>query len=446
MSDRSSVRAAAARLLDRALASRQPLDGLLAPALADRPARDRALLRSLVLGSLRWLRRLDAALAAASSRPLERIDPELLAPLRVAAFQLLCLDRVPAHAAVKEAVDEARRRSHRGGAGFVNAVLRRLAARPRLEDWPVEEGDPVRRLAVETSHPDFLVERWLARFGEPETRRLLAANNRPKPLQLLAFRDRGGPAALAAALAEEGIATAPAELSPLALTVTGGDPLASAAFRRGELYVQDDASQAAALVPPPAAGETVLDAAAAPGGKSLALVAWEPSVRPVLAELSPARLGRLRRNLRRLGRPLPLVVADARRPALAGGFHRVVADLPCSGTGTLRRHPELKWRLSPEEIGRLAEQATAMLDALAGQLAPGGLLVAITCSLEAEENEAVVAELVARRPELEPVDLAPVLPSELAAHVFARGGWRLMPTAKRDGFTVHVLRRHPLPS
>ncbi len=437
----SSVRAVAAAVLERALGERLGLERLLRSAARPFADRDRALLRSLVVGSARWLRRLDAVLAAASSRPLARIDPVLLAPLRVGLFQLLYLDRVPAHAAVDEAVAEARRRSHRGGAGFVNAVLRRVAATPPLDAWPVEEDDPLRRLAIETSHPDFLVERWTERFGEAAVRRLLAANNRRKPLQLLAFRDRGGREALAAALASEGVETGPAELSPLALTVRRGDPLASDAFRRGDLYLQDDASQAAALVPPPAAGERVLDAVAAPGGKSFALVAWQPELRPLLADRSLPRLLTTRANLRRLGRPLPLVAADARRGGPGGRFDRVVADLPCSGTGTLRRHPELKWRLTPERIDRLAARGLEILDGLAERVAPGGRLLAITCSLEAEENERLAERFLARHPSFE---LAPVhgpLPGGLAEGGGNEGRWRVLTAGDHDGFTLHLLHR-----
>ena len=438
---RRPLRALAASLLDQTLAGRLPLDPLLRSATAPLAARDGALLRSLVLGSTRWLRRIDAVLATASSRPLARIDPPLLAPLRLAVYQLLFLDRVPAHAAVDEAVAEARRRSHRGGAGFANAVLRRVAGAPTLAQWPVEETDPLRRLAIETSHPDLLVERWLQRFGETATRELLAANNRAKPLQLLAFRDRGGREQLAAALAGEGVETEPSELSPLGLTVRAGDPLATEAFRRGDLYLQDDASQASALVPPPVAGESVLDVAAAPGGKSFATIAWEPAARPLLADAAAERLPALRANLGRLGRRLPLVLADGRRPPLTARFDRVMVDLPCSGSGTLRRHPELKWRIGRREIDRLAGQGLEILAGAAAAVRPGGLLVAITCSLEAEENELMVERFLARRAEFAPTPLTGRLPRSLAPGGGERGLWRVLTGGDHDGFTVQVLRR-----
>jgi 16S rRNA (cytosine967-C5)-methyltransferase len=436
-----NVRVAAAWVVERTLSSLAPAASFLAPLLARFDERDRGLLQELVYGTLRWLRRLDHVIGRASSRRLADIEPPLLAPLRVAAYQILFLDRVPAHAAVHEAVEQAHALTHRGAASFVNAVLRAIARSPRLGDWPVEEADPVRRLAVEMSHPDFLVERWTAIWGAARARALLAANNRGKPIQLLAFCDRGGRELLAESLIDEGLEVEPAPLSPLGLTVRRGDPLATAAFARGDCYVQDEASQAAALIPPPDPGERVLDAAAAPGGKTFALVAREPSLAPLLADLSFERLARVRANLARLGRRLPVVAADAGAPPFAGVFDRVVLDLPCTGTGTLRRHPELKWRISREEIGRLAGQAGRMLDGVAPRVAPGGLLAAITCSIEPEENERVIERFLARHPEFSPLPLAGMLAPPLDAGIEAPGRWRVLPGGDHDGFTANVLVR-----
>jgi 16S rRNA (cytosine967-C5)-methyltransferase len=445
------VRAAAGWVLDRTLHSLAPVDSYLTSALPRFDERDQGLLRELVMGSLRWLRRLDQIIADASNRSFDRIEPALHSPLRIAAYQLLFLDRVPAHAAVHEAVEQAHQLTHRGGASFVNGVLRRIARDPRLDSWPVREADPLRRLALEMSHPDFLVERWLRRFGSAATLELLAANNRAKPMQLLAFRDRGGRELLAEALIDEGIEVEPATLSALGLTVRRGNPLASPAFRRGDFYVQDEASQAAAMVPPPRPGEKVLDAAAAPGGKTFALLAREPAVAPVLADVSPDRIALLCENLRRLGRRLPLLVADAGMPPLRaaaglagvrdGGFDRVVLDLPCTGTGTLRRHPELKWRISPGEIGRLSRQALRLLAGAAPLVRAGGLLVAITCSLEPEENEQVAASFLAGHPELSPLPLAGLLDPPLVAGIAGEGGWRVLTGGDHDGFSVSVLAK-----
>ncbi|HXT19158.1 MAG TPA: transcription antitermination factor NusB, partial [Thermoanaerobaculia bacterium] len=403
--------------------------------------RDQGLLRELVMGSLRWLRRLDHVISLASNRSFDAIEPALRSPLRIATYQLLFLDRVPAHAAVHEAVEQAHQLTHRGGASFVNGVLRSIAREPHLDAWPVKESDPVRRIALEKSHPDFLVSRWLHRFGTARTLDLLDANNRSRPMHLLAFRDRGGRELLAERLIDEGLEVEATRLSPLGLTVRQGNVLATAAFRDGDCYVQDEASQAAALLPPPRAGERVLDAAAAPGGKSFALLAAEPGVRPTLADAGLPRLATLRQNLRRLGRPLPMLAADAARAPFGAAFDRVVLDLPCSGTGTLRKNPELKWRISEDEIGRLAAQAERLLAESATLVAPGGVLAAITCSLEAEENEEVGERFLAAHAEFRPLPLAELAEPELRAGVEAPGRWRVLPAGDHDGFTVQVFAR-----
>ena len=435
---RSDVRRLAARTLERVLASRAPAQGPLEEAATGLEPRDRRLLRELVLGSLRWRGRLDHVLECASGRAVGKVRRRLRAPLRIGLYQLLYLDRVPAFAAVDQAVSEARRRAGARAAGFVNAVLRRVAGRPDLDSWPVESEEITARLAIETSHPEFLVRRWLERFGEAATRRLLAASNRPKPMSLLALEDR---VRLAGELRRAGVETVSGSFSPSSLRVTAGEPLLTAAFGRGAFYVQDEASQAAALVPPPRPGEVVLDAAAAPGGKGFALAAVDRSVWIAAGDVSLARLRRLRANHERLGSAERLLALDAAQPPFGAVFDRVIADLPCSGSGTLARHPELKWRLSPSEIDRLAAAGLEILEGLAPAVRPGGLLIAITCSLEREENEDVVARLLERRPELEPVDLQQILDPESARHVETAGRWRLLTGAEHDGFTVHVLRR-----
>jgi 16S rRNA (cytosine967-C5)-methyltransferase len=424
--------------VDLALSSRTPVDGALAAVQAALEPRDRRLLQQLVHGTLRWLLRLDDVIARAADRPLERIDGELRAPLRVGAFQLLFLDRIPAHAAVSEAVDEARRRAPRG-AGFANAVLRRISRAPRLEEWPVERADPIERLAVESSHPLFLVRRWLDAFGREATEGILRANNGKRPLQLLAVK--GERARVARLLAEEGVSTHPLELAPDGLEVEEGNALATEAFAAGEVYAQDQASQAAALIPPPQAGERVLDAAAAPGGKSFALLARQPGLEVTAADVAVDRALLLRANCERLGRRLPLLVADAARPALGATFDRVIVDLPCTGTGILARHPDLKWRLGEKEIGRLAARAARLVAGAAALVRPGGQLVAITCSIEQEENEQVTHAFLERSSSFELLPLDERLEPAMRAGVGGPGFWRLLPSASNDGFTVHVMRR-----
>ena len=435
------VRSAAARVVESTLRSRRPVDVILRSAETGLEPRDRRLLRELVLGTLRWLRRLDCVIDAASTRRLRDIDARLLTPLRMAVYQLLFLDRIPAHAAVDEGVNEARRRTHRGGAGFVNAVLRRVARDPRLEAWPVTEEDPMRRLAVETSHPDLLVGRWIRFFGEERTRGLLDANNRVKPLQILTFREKGGCETTAAALSAAGVVTHPSQVSPLGLVVDQGDPVGTPCFSEGRIYLQDVASQAAALVPPPGVGERVLDVAAAPGGKSFSLLAYEAEMKLVAADRRWSRLQILRANRDRLGLDIGLLLADGLRPSLRPLFDRVVLDLPCTGTGTLRKNPELKWRVSEEEIRRLSRQGSEMLRTAAALVRPGGILAALTCSLEPEENADVVSRFLAGNRDFSPVPLASELPSPLDSWVTGPGSWQILPEDVHDGFTVHALRR-----
>lgn len=439
-SPHDQVRAEAAWVVERTLSSRAPVDAFLDKALERSDPRDAGLLWELVLGTLRWLRRLDYVIDRVSDRGIEKIEPALLPPLRVGVYQLLFLDRVPVHAVVNEAVEHARSATHRGGASFVNAVLRRIARESSPEAWPVRGTDPIRKLAVELSHPDFLVRRWCSRIGAERTRRLLEANNRPKPLHLMAFRDRGGRELLAERLIDEGCEVEPSALAPLGLKVRSGRPFETAAFQRGDFYVQDEAGQASALVPPPMAAETVLDVAASPGGKSFALMAAEPEVRCTMADLDLTRLMTLRSNRERLRRQAPILVADGRRLPFGAGFDRVVVDAPCSGTGTLRKHPELKWRLSESEIERLAAGAVDLLGAGAETVRPGGLLILVTCSLEEEENEGATKRLREARPDFAPADLEGRVPP-CGEHVPEEGSWRLWTAGDHDGFSVSVLRR-----
>jgi 16S rRNA (cytosine967-C5)-methyltransferase len=436
------ARSSAAWALDRILGSKSPADRILSQAALQLSGRDTRLLQELVMGCLRWLRRLDQVIATASSRRWRDIDSRLWSPLRVGAYQLLFLDRIPAHAAVDQAVDEAGRRTHRRGAGFTNAVMRSLAQEPHLEAWPVSESDAIRRLAVETSHPDFLVRRWLERFGDERTRRLLAANNRVKPLHLLAFGDRGGRQRLIDVLASEDVLAETSAVSPLGLTVKAGEVLRTQAFERGDFYIQDEASQLAALVPPPAPGERVLDVAAAPGGKTFALLAAESSTRVVAADLNLSRLRTLHTNVDRLRCEVPTLVADGLALPFKQSFHRVVLDAPCTGSGTLRKNPELKWRISETEIQRLGSLGANLIRSAADCVSPKGLLVVITCSLEPEENELVVESFLSNSREFELVPLASELPSPQVSWAIGSGLWRILPGGDHDGFTVQVLRRN----
>lgn len=403
-------------------------------------ARDLRLFRELVSGTVRWLKFLDAVIERAADRPLRRIDSPLHNHLRVAAYQILFLDRVPARAAVHEAVELAKTAADtsgsRAGAGhFVNAVLRRVARRADPEQWAVESGDSVADLAVNHSHSLELARGWVDRFGVEATRALLETNNRSKSGLGVMSSDRQ---TLAARLREDGAAVEESTLSPLGLVVRG---LEARQVVAAGGYIQDEASQAAALVPPPVASEWTFDAAAAPGGKSLALAAAAPGLSIVAGDLRLDRLSRLAANVRRLGtEEIHMLAGDALAPALRSrSCDRVLFDAPCSGSGTLRKHPELKWRITADEIRRLQALQLEGLRALAPLVAAGGRLCYVTCSIEVEENEAVVEAFLDDAPgwRLEELVLSP----ELAHFITPSGGWQVLPGDNHDGATVHVLRR-----
>jgi 16S rRNA (cytosine967-C5)-methyltransferase len=415
-----------------------PLVGELSRGLS--PA-DQDLLRELVLGTLRWKAALDAEIAGASRIPLAKLAPNLREILEVALYQLRHLDRIPPYAAVSEAVDHARASGGEGAARLVNGVLRGILLLPAPAE-PREAGGAgpqAEALARHFSHPVFLVERWLARFGPEATLRVLAADNAAPSLDLLVNSRRTSRNDLAAALGREGVETEPSPIAPLALTVRSGQPLKTSAFAVGMFSVQDVGAQVLPLLLPP--GGLLVDLAAAPGGKSLSALAHGRATATAAVDRSRARLARVAENARRLGWPEIRPVAGdlAALPLARGRFDRVLLDAPCSGTGTLRKNPEIRYRVSAAAIDRLARAQEESLRAAAALLAPGGLLLYATCSLEEEENERVVAQVLGGDPELALDDIEGA-PESLSPFV-SGARLRLLPDDHTDGFTAHRLRR-----
>ncbi len=377
--------------------------------------------RELVLGVLRWQGTLDALLQPFLRRPVTSLDPVVRAALRVGLFESARLD-TPVPVAVAEAVRVTIALAPRAS-GLVNAVLRRAAAAP----WPdpADEGLP---LALRFSHPEWLVDRWRALLGEERLREALAADQQPAPLWLLT--GAGVPA---------GTAGDALEAHPFVAGVAAvreGVAAAVAALSRGEAYAMDPTAVVVARLLP-STGGPVADLAAAPGGKSLVLALERPGVPMVAGDRHPGRVAMLRRTLGRAPAPPAVIVADAGAPPLPDGrFQAVLLDAPCSGTGTLRRHPEIRWRLEAPDLAALAVVQRALAEAALALLAPGGVLLYATCSLEPEENAGVLAGLDA-----EPVSVAPRLPAAQPRVELPGGGAVLPPTPAGDGFTVHLLRR-----
>jgi 16S rRNA (cytosine967-C5)-methyltransferase len=403
-------------------------DRLAAPDVEALAPRDRAFLHELVLGTLRRRGALDAAIAPLLSTPLADLDAPVRAVLRLAAHQIVHL-RVPDRAAVSEAVDLAKEAAPRG-AGFVNAVLRRLAregAPPELD--PARE--PLAWLTRTGSLPDWLASRWLDRWGTDaaiaRARALLA-----EPTTAVRLNPRHPDAAARAA--EAGLALDPLVV-PGAFRVTAGRTAELAGT--GLLHAQDEGSQLVAHLA--AAPGRTLDACAAPGGKSTLVGDLVGAAGVVVAgEIAPARLRTLAALVARWGAPnVHVVAADALRPPFHGGFDTVLLDAPCSGLGTLARHPDIRWRAQPGDLVRHARRQAALLDALAQVVRPGGRLVYATCSSEPEENQDVVAGFLARRRDFR------LLPLPAWAEPFRDGDYaRTRPeTDGGDSFFAAVLGR-----
>lgn len=402
--------------------------------------RDRAFARELVFGVLRFRRSLDYALESFYRRPLARLQPELRTALRLGLYQVRYLDRVPARAAVSEAVSLAvAARGHRAGA-VVNAVLRSYLRADH--PWPHPGSDPDLYLRVGLSHPDWLVDRAVARLGPEAARRALEANNR-SPQSFLRVAGGSDPDATRRSLEEDGVETTPSPLAPRCLRVLRGNPTASRAYGEGAVHPQDAGSQLIGWLLPD--GGRVVELAAAPGGKATILAErWAP--RPVLAaDLRPARVRLLTETADRLGAAnlIPLAAHAGSPPFLPGTFDRVLLDAPCSGLGTLARNPDLKWNSFPKRLRSLARKQRFLAASAARLVAPGGYLLYSVCSLEPEETEEVIASLREAAPEFHPADLRAPLPPQLHPLLDDSGALRLPPGLHdTDGYYAALLRRH----
>jgi 16S rRNA (cytosine967-C5)-methyltransferase len=332
------------------------------------------------------------------------------------------LNRIPAHAAVNESVEWTKRAGVRSAAALVNAVLRRMAEEA---DRPAETLLPanlsgIERLAVLHSHPTWLVQRWLAAFGPARTEALLQANNMAAPLAC-AVHPPNNPETIAEELRREGLEVAPGRWLQRALLLRGGSPTQTLPFRTGRISLQDEASQMVPLLLAVEPGARVLDLCAAPGGKTVALARTAAAgAFLVAADRYEHRLHVLRQQLVRTGTGgVALVLLDATAPLpWKPCFSRILLDAPCSGTGTLARNPEIRWRLRPRDLDELHARQVALLRNALATLVPGGRLVYSTCSLEPEENEQVVAEVLAGLPHarlVEPTRMAAALSPHLRA-------------------------------
>lgn len=404
--------------------------------------RDRALTTELCYGVLRHRGTIDFLLSTVLDRPLERVEDEVRNLLRVGAYQLFYLAKVPAYAAVHETVGLARPSTR----SFANAVLRALVRRGPLREEELP-ADPVSRWSLQYSHPSWLVERWLKQLGD-EAVELMQANNRIPSVGIGWNPLRGSLAELEKGLARARVEWTPSPWVPNAYWVRhAGNLLTGALSERGAFWVMDDAGALVVRLLDPLPGERILDLCAGGGGKAtVAAMLMENRGDIVALDVSPRALRRLEEARRRLGTTIVRPVkGDARQVArqFRGWADRVLVDAPCTGLGTLRRRPELRWHRELPDIPRLADLQGAILDGAADCVRPGGCVVYAVCSREPEEGEEVVAKFLARHPEFSRDDHPPAFFHGARERLLSDGDVATWPHRHdTDGFLAARLRRH----
>jgi 16S rRNA (cytosine967-C5)-methyltransferase len=421
---------------------------------------DRHLATTLVLGVLRWQIRLDEQLKLLIAKPKSKLDAEVSVALRLGAFQLQFLDRVPAHAAIDESVELTKQSGHRFASGLVNAVLRKLASAGPAADLPEETAA---ELALAQAHPAWIVDRWTRLYGL-EAARAICRHGQGQPARITRLPHATDEAAVVETeLGNAGVRLERAAILTTARRVVSGDVTATAAFREGRVRLQDEGSQliaelaSCAVDDPSRNAERILDACAAPGGKTLILAERNPQARILACESSQRRHAELTTRLAAYSDRIECRLADATALNEDSAFDLVLADVPCSGTGTLGRNPEIRHRLRPEDLARHAERQRAILSAALRAVRPGGRVVYSTCSLEPEENEQVVSAVLAENQNARQVSLesriealakAGVLTDHGAARLgdslTPEGALLLLPDAlPTDGFFVALIEKSP---
>ena len=413
--------------------------------------RDRALTATIVTGTLRWQRTLDYLTEQFAKRSLSKIDPQVLSILRLSLFQLLHLDRVPAAAVVDDAVSLTRAARKSSASGFVNAVLRsmlrqrhKLPVPPRPRD-PADHDAALAYLGITFSHPAWLIERWLTRYRFEQIEAWVQFNNEAAPLTLRANTLRITREQLQQRLSQHDVDTTFTRYAPDGLVVTSGNPLRTAEDE--SFFVQDEASQLVPLVMDARPGERILDLCASPGGKTVAMAAaMHDSGTLIACDVRAGRLHLLHNTVVRSGAShVHVVHVPAHGPLpFDATFDRVLVDAPCSGLGTIRRDPDIRWRRTEGELPQLAEHQLDLLMRAAAAVKPGGRLVYATCSSEPEENEGVVKAFLARMP-FDRRDLRSESPGPLQPLLDDHGALRTLPFSHRlEAFfaTAMVRRDH----
>jgi len=410
-------------------------DSLLDASRREFDVRDSAFILELVYGVLRHRSLLDWTLERFSANPLKTTDIETRNILRLGAYQLLFLDKVPVSAAVNTSTEMAKEYGRKSG--YVNGLLRNLERNRNSLPRPTFD-DPVRQLSVQYSHPEWLVRRWVMRFGQARTEKLVTACNRPAPLVIRTNILRTTRDELKQALVAEGADARETQYSSAGLELLSSPGLKNlAAFREGHFLVQDEAAQLVGMIVAPKPGETVLDACAAPGGKATHLAELMGNQGSVVAlDSDVGRLNRVVENSTRLGTTIVRPVAGDAAKFSDGLFDKILADAPCSGLGVLRRHPDGRWTKGEKIVAERQAVQSAILTNCAALLKPGGALVYATCTTEPEENEDIVNTFItSRRGEFRIDDPRQYLPPPVAPLIDPDGFFRTFPEEpSMDGF------------
>ncbi len=445
----TSVRRLAGEILLKVDARKAYADILLDQCIRDSALseRDRSLLTELTYGTLRWRAKIDARLTQQLRRPLAETEPFVRNLLRLTFYQLLFLDKIPDYAAVNEAVEVAKAHGGSTVAGFVNGVLRNFLRQKGNDAGSKPAGDSTAALAVAHSHPEWLVKRWLDYFGRAETEALMRANNERAPLVLRVNARKGSREALLDRLTKSGFSVVATRWSPQGIWVQSGSAVDQLpGFQEGLFQVQGESSQLVAYLMSPQRGERILDACAAPGGKTTYIAELMEDAGELIATDSSARgIDRIRENIARQGlKSICALRADVSHelsPSLGAPYDRILVDAPCSGLGTLRSHPEIKWHRNESDIQRLSRLQLKITSRVASYLKPGGILVYSTCTLTRDENEQVVERFLKRHKEFELENAAGYLPEQAKHMVQGRYFVALPHCDNTDGFFAARMRK-----
>jgi 16S rRNA (cytosine967-C5)-methyltransferase len=446
-------RAIAIDALNHILTRRQHADAVLERLFAHHGPElrqlDRAFIFEIVYGSLRWLSKMDWIMSHMVDRPFASLDPRVACALRVGAYQIFYMDRVPDRAAVSETVEAIKKVGAGNASSFVNAILRRVARKAEYYPKPDREAETAGYLAVQFAHPQWMIERWLKHIPVDRLEHLLSGNNKAPPIVLRRLVNKPVPSGedLAAFLLRtQGIQSEWLPLKTALKVERLPDFSQCEAFKSGCYIVQDAAAQlAVSLVKTAGVNAPVLDACSAPGGKSIAL--WDLGLNEqnlVLAETSQKRMGLLKENLSRVGVvPAEILQGDVLEQVSGRMFDTVLLDAPCTAMGVIRRHPESKWHRVPQDITHCAAEQRRLLDGLASAVREGGELVYIVCSVEQEETTQQMSDFLLRHPEFEAVSLEQRVHDYYKKYVVRDKELLILPgnADDLDGFYAMVVRK-----